>query len=71
MSFATIGHLYLDTDGTPTPWTHDDRRTAMTFVDLESAANRMAELLRGIADDRLCDPTPCGDYTLAWPSKSW
>jgi uncharacterized protein (TIGR03086 family) len=37
----------------------------MTFVDLESAANRMTELLRGIADDQLDDPTPCGDYTLA------
>ena len=37
----------------------------MTLVDLESAANRMTELLRDIADSQLGDPTPCGDYTLA------
>jgi uncharacterized protein (TIGR03086 family) len=35
------------------------------LIDLEPAAHRMAELVRGVSPDRLADPTPCGDYTLA------
>jgi uncharacterized protein (TIGR03086 family) len=35
------------------------------IVDLEPAARRMAELVRGVSPDRLADPTPCGEYTLA------
>jgi uncharacterized protein (TIGR03086 family) len=36
----------------------------MTFIDLEPAAQRMADLLRGIPDDLLAAPTPCPDYAL-------
>jgi uncharacterized protein (TIGR03086 family) len=36
----------------------------MTPVDLEPAARRMAELVSGVADDRLDQPTPCPGYTL-------
>ena len=36
----------------------------MTFVDLEPATRRMAELIRGIPDERLGRPTPCPAYAL-------
>jgi uncharacterized protein (TIGR03086 family) len=36
----------------------------MTGVDLEPAAQRMADLIHGVPDARFDDPTPCPDYTL-------
>lgn len=36
----------------------------MTVIDLEPAARRMADLIRGVPDDRLDGPTPCPAYTL-------
>jgi uncharacterized protein (TIGR03086 family) len=36
----------------------------MTVVDLGPAAQRMADLLRGIPDELLGGPTPCPEYTL-------
>ena len=36
----------------------------MTFVDLEPATRRMAELISGVGDDLLDRPTPCPAYTL-------
>jgi uncharacterized protein (TIGR03086 family) len=36
----------------------------MTSVDLEPAARRMAELVRGIPDELLDAPTPCPAYSL-------
>jgi uncharacterized protein (TIGR03086 family) len=36
----------------------------MTGVDLEPAAQKMADLLRDVPDERLDDPTPCPAYTL-------
>lgn len=36
----------------------------MTRPDLEPAARRMADLIRGIHDDQLPGPTPCPAYTL-------
>ncbi len=37
----------------------------MPFMDLQSSADRMAELVRGVDASRLDVPTPCADYTLA------
>lgn len=36
----------------------------MSVVDLEPAAQRMAELIRGVPDELLDAPTPCPAYTL-------
>jgi uncharacterized protein (TIGR03086 family) len=36
----------------------------MTFIDLEPAAARMADLIRAIPDDLLDSPTPCAAYAL-------
>lgn len=36
----------------------------MTFVDLEPAAQRMAELVRGVPDEMLDAPTPNPGYSL-------
>ena len=36
----------------------------MTFVDLEPAARRMADLVRSVPDELLTAPTPCEDTTL-------
>jgi uncharacterized protein (TIGR03086 family) len=36
----------------------------MTAVDLAPAARTMTDLIAGIPDDRLGDPTPCPEYTL-------
>jgi len=36
----------------------------MAFVDLEPAARRMADLVRGTPDELLDAPTPCPAYTL-------
>ncbi len=36
----------------------------MTFVDLEPAAQRMADLIHGVRDDSLSGRTPCPEYTL-------
>lgn len=36
----------------------------MTVVDLEPAAQRMADLIKGVPDELLDRPTPCRDYTL-------
>jgi uncharacterized protein (TIGR03086 family) len=36
----------------------------MTMLDLEPAARRMADLVRGIPDDQLQRPTPCPAYTV-------
>ena len=36
----------------------------MTVVDLEPAARRMAELVRGVPEDALDRPTPCPEYAL-------
>jgi uncharacterized protein (TIGR03086 family) len=36
----------------------------MTFVDLEPATRRMAELVTGVRDELLDGPTPCPAYTL-------
>ncbi len=36
----------------------------MTVVDIEPAARRMADLIRGVGDGTLDGPTPCPDYTL-------
>jgi uncharacterized protein (TIGR03086 family) len=36
----------------------------MTFVDLEPAAQRMAELVRDVPDELLDAPTPCPAYSL-------
>jgi uncharacterized protein (TIGR03086 family) len=36
----------------------------MTGVDLEPAAQRMADLIHGVPDARFDDPTPCPNYTL-------
>jgi uncharacterized protein (TIGR03086 family) len=36
----------------------------MTLVDLEPAAQRMAELVRGVPDELLDGPTPCPAYKL-------
>jgi uncharacterized protein (TIGR03086 family) len=36
----------------------------MTSVDLEPAAQRMADLVRGVPDELLDAPTPCPAYTL-------
>jgi uncharacterized protein (TIGR03086 family) len=36
----------------------------METLDLEPAAQRMADLISGIGDDQLDRPTPCPDYTL-------
>jgi uncharacterized protein (TIGR03086 family) len=33
-------------------------------IDLEPAASRLADLIRGVPDDRLDAPTPCPAYTL-------
>ena len=37
----------------------------MTVVDLEPAAGRLAELVRGVAPGALHDPTPCARYRVA------
>lgn len=37
----------------------------VTFIDLEPAATRMTDLVRGTPEDRLDGPTPCSDYTVA------
>lgn len=34
-------------------------------LDLGSAADRMAALVRGVRAEQLTDPTPCDDYTVA------
>jgi uncharacterized protein (TIGR03086 family) len=36
----------------------------MSIVDLEPAAQRIADLVAGVADDQLSAPTPCPEYTL-------
>lgn len=36
----------------------------MTFVDLEPATRRMADLISGVHDEQLDRPTPCPAYTL-------
>jgi uncharacterized protein (TIGR03086 family) len=36
----------------------------MTAVDLEPAAQMMADLVVSVPDELLGEPTPCGDYTL-------
>jgi len=36
----------------------------MTFVDLEPATRRMADLICGVRDEQLDGPTPCPAYTL-------
>src|SRR5690606_34003823 len=35
------------------------------MIDLEPAANEVANLARGVADDQLDGRTPCPDYTVA------
>jgi uncharacterized protein (TIGR03086 family) len=37
---------------------------AMTLIDLEPAAERMAGLIRGVPEDQLDGPTPCPDYCV-------
>lgn len=36
----------------------------MTMTDLEPAARRMANLVRGVSDEQLGDPTPCSETTV-------
>ena len=36
----------------------------MDVVDLGSAAERMANLIRGVREDQLGEPTPCPAYSL-------
>jgi len=36
----------------------------MTFVDLEPATRRMADLIRGVSDEMFYGPTPCPAYAL-------
>ncbi|MGH3797517.1 MAG: maleylpyruvate isomerase N-terminal domain-containing protein [Pseudonocardiaceae bacterium] len=36
----------------------------MTFVDLQPATRRMADLINGVRDDQLGGPTPCPAYSL-------
>jgi uncharacterized protein (TIGR03086 family) len=38
--------------------------TVQTFPDLAPAARRMADLVLGVPDALLSEPTPCSDYTL-------
>jgi uncharacterized protein (TIGR03086 family) len=42
----------------------DKEHRLMSLVDLEPAARRMAELIRGLPEDLLDGATPCPDYTL-------
>lgn len=34
------------------------------MIDLKPACDRMIEILRGIGEDRLAEPTPCADYSV-------
>lgn len=47
----------MDTDPTPTS-------APAPALDLEPAARRIAALLDGVDDARLCGPTPCPDYAI-------
>ncbi|MDF6045764.1 TIGR03086 family metal-binding protein [Streptomyces sp. JH14] len=42
----------------------DTENMTMPTPDLEPAARQVAELLHGIEDHRLTDPTPCPDYAV-------